>query len=235
MPLYFFWGEEDYLIEKEVKALKKKILGESFDALNYRVLDNPDFSAFDEALRTSPMFFGDILYIIKADKYFLETKGKIKLDETQVSMLCESFKNIAQGVHVVLLCPIERGEKKKPDSRDKNTEGTHLPANKPRQGDMSLPLFHYLLAVRCHLSAHKVPSPVAMRVSKRPAASGDTVILPPSGKDACIVPSSLKRNISVVLPSTTCDHESVLLSYRNFIISPSGFFISYPFLSVVTA
>ena len=87
MPLYFFWGEEDYLIEKEVKALKKKILGESFDALNYRVLDNPDFSAFDEALRTSSMFFGDILYIIKADKYFFETKGKIKLDETQVAML----------------------------------------------------------------------------------------------------------------------------------------------------
>ncbi len=119
MPLYFFWGEEDYLIEKEVKALKKKILGESFDALNYRVLDNPDFSAFDEALRTSSMFFGDILYIIKADKYFLETKGKIKLDDAQVAMLCESFKNIAQGVHVVLLCPVERGDKKKPDSRKK--------------------------------------------------------------------------------------------------------------------
>lgn len=65
------------------------------------------------------MFFGDILYIIKADKYFLETKGKIKLDDAQVSMLCESFKNIAQGVHVVLLCPVERGDKKKPDSRKK--------------------------------------------------------------------------------------------------------------------
>ena len=24
MPLYFFWGEEDYLIEKEVKTLKKR-------------------------------------------------------------------------------------------------------------------------------------------------------------------------------------------------------------------
>ena len=47
MPLYFFWGEEDYLIEKEVKTLKKKILGDSFDALNYRTLDNPDFTEFD--------------------------------------------------------------------------------------------------------------------------------------------------------------------------------------------
>ena len=116
MPLYFFWGEEDYLIEKEVKALKKKILGESFDALNYRVLDNPDFSTFDEALRTSPMFFGDVFYLIKADKYFLETKSKIKLDDSQVAMLCDSFKNVADSVHIVLLCQTPRGEKKKPDS-----------------------------------------------------------------------------------------------------------------------
>lgn len=33
MPLYFFWGEEDYLIEKEVKTLKKKILDDKFARL----------------------------------------------------------------------------------------------------------------------------------------------------------------------------------------------------------
>mgnify|MGYP005791161721 FL=1 len=119
MPLYFFWGEEDYLIEKEVKTLKKKILGDSFDALNYRTLDNPDFAEFDEALRSTPMFFGDVLYVIKADKYFLETKSKIKLDDAQNAMLCDSFKNVAQGVHIILLCQVPRGEKKKPDSRKK--------------------------------------------------------------------------------------------------------------------
>ena len=79
MPLYFFWGEEDYLIEKEVKTLKNKVLGDNFDALNFRVLDNPDFMTFDEALRSSPMFFGNIFYVIKCDKYFLESKSKIRL------------------------------------------------------------------------------------------------------------------------------------------------------------
>ncbi len=119
MPLYFFWGEEDYLIEKEVKTLKKKVLGDSLDALNFRVLDNPDFLTFDEALRTSPMFFGNILYVIKCDKYFLESKNKPKLDDKQIEVLCESFENVADSVHIVLLCLIPRGEKKKPDSRKK--------------------------------------------------------------------------------------------------------------------
>ena len=119
MPLYFFWGEEDYLIEREVKALRQKVLGESFDALNYRVLDNPDFTAFDEALRTSPMFFGNILYVIKCDRYFLETKNKIKLDDKQTAMLCDSLESVADGVHILLLCQVARGDKKKPDSRKK--------------------------------------------------------------------------------------------------------------------
>lgn len=119
MPLYFFWGEEDYLIEKEVKALKNKVLGDNFDALNFRVLDNPDFMTFDEALRSSPMFFGNIFYVIKCDKYFLESKSKIKIDDKQTAMLCESLEHVADGVCVVLLCQTPRGEKKKPDSRKK--------------------------------------------------------------------------------------------------------------------
>jgi len=119
MPLKFFWGEEDYLIEKEIRALKKKVLGAHFDALNYKVLDNPDFNTFDEALRTMPMFFGDVFYLIKCDKYFLETKSKAKLDDKQTAQLIESLENIDEKVHVVLHCPIARGEKKKPDSRKK--------------------------------------------------------------------------------------------------------------------
>lgn len=119
MPLYFFWGEEDYLIEKEIKALKKKVLGNEFDALNYRVLNNPEFSVFDEALRTMPMFFGEVFYLIRCDKYFLETKTKQKLDDKQIAQLIESLNNIADRVHFVLHCPIVRGEGKKPDSRKK--------------------------------------------------------------------------------------------------------------------
>ena len=119
MPLYFFSGEEDYLIEKEIKTLRQKVLGANCDALNYRVLDNPDFAAFDEALRTSPMFFGSVFYLIKCDRYFLETKNKIKLDDKQNAMLCDSFENVAEGVHIALVCPIERGSGKKPDSRKK--------------------------------------------------------------------------------------------------------------------
>lgn len=119
MPLHFIWGDEDYLIEKEIKRLKKEVLGDNYDALNFRSLDNPDFATFDEALRTSPMFFGDVLYLIKCDKYFLETKSKIKLEDDQISALCDSFKSVSDRIHVILLCPIAKGETKKPDSRKK--------------------------------------------------------------------------------------------------------------------
>lgn len=119
MPIHFLWGEEDYLIEKEVKNLKKEVLGESSDALNYRVLDNPDFATFVEALRATAMFFGQVFYLIKCDKYFLESKGKSKLDDKQTLELIGALENVAQGVHIVLVCPIARNERKKPDSRKK--------------------------------------------------------------------------------------------------------------------
>ncbi len=119
MPIYFFHGEEDFLIEKEIKALKNKILGDSADALNFRTIDNPDFKTLDEILRTTGTLFGETMFVIKADKYFLETKSKIKLEDKDNAILIESFKNVAPSVHIILNIPIERGSKKKVDGRKK--------------------------------------------------------------------------------------------------------------------
>lgn len=119
MPLKFFFGDEDYLIEKEICAYKKKILGAQVDELNFRTLENPDFMAFDEAMRSVPMLFGDVVYVIKCPKYFLETKSKEKLDDKQTAQLIESMENIDDRVHILLVVATPRGEKKKPDSRKK--------------------------------------------------------------------------------------------------------------------
>ncbi len=123
MPLYLFWGEEDFNIELEVNKLKNEVLGDEIGPMNYKTLDNPPFTVLSEALRITPMMFGNVLYIIKAGKYFLESTKKFTLDEKQVEELIEGFEMLSPSVHVVFLCHIPRGERKKPDSRKKLYKG----------------------------------------------------------------------------------------------------------------
>ena len=82
MPVYLFWGDEDFTLENEIKTIKEEVLkvseGNEVSPLNYRCLDNPDYKSLIDALRSQPMMFGDIVYKIRADKYFLETTITIK-------------------------------------------------------------------------------------------------------------------------------------------------------------
>ena len=119
MPIHFLWGDEDYLIEKATNKIKKEILGDDVNELNYRAVDNPNFSTFSELIRTNAMMFGDVVIQIKCQKYFLETKSKEKLDEKQVAELISGLNNVSDRVHLILICETPRGEKKKPDSRKK--------------------------------------------------------------------------------------------------------------------
>lgn len=119
MPIQFFWGDEDYLIEDAVNKIKKEVLKDNINPLNYRVVDNPSFAVFSETLRTNATMFGDIVIQIKCQKYFLSLKNEQKLDDKQINQLVSDFHNIPEGVHIILVCPTPRGEKKKPDSRKK--------------------------------------------------------------------------------------------------------------------
>lgn len=119
MPIEFFWGDEDYLIEKETDKIKNNVLKGDINELNFRVVDNPSFSLFSEVLRTNAMMFGDVVIVIKCAKYFLESKQKEKLDEKQTKELIDAFNSISDRVHIILICPTPKGEKKKPDSRKK--------------------------------------------------------------------------------------------------------------------
>lgn len=119
MPLSFFWGEEDFLIEAEVNKIKKDVLGDNISELNYRVVDNPDFSEFIFLLRSQPMMFGESVYVIKCEKYFLKASKKGKLDEKQVEELIDAIGLISDKIHIVLTAQAKKGEREKPDSRTK--------------------------------------------------------------------------------------------------------------------
>lgn len=119
MPIHFLWGDEDYLIERAINKLKKEILGNDVNELNYRAVDNPNFAQFSELIRTNAMMFGDVIIQIKCQKYFLESKTKEKLDDKQTAELISGLNTVSDKIHLILVCPTPRGEKKKPDSRKK--------------------------------------------------------------------------------------------------------------------
>ncbi len=123
MPVYLFWGDEDFTLENEINNIKNGVLnpegGSEISPLNYRCLDNPDFKTLIGALRAQPMMFGDIVYKIRADKYFLETTKKVKLDDKQTDEVIKALDLVSDRVHIILTCPIEKGDRKKPDSRKK--------------------------------------------------------------------------------------------------------------------
>lgn len=124
MPVYLFWGDEDFTLENEIKSIKENALGDGssgveISPLNYRCLDNPDFKTLIDALRAQPMMFGDIVYKIRADKYFLETTKKAKLDDKQTDEIIKALDMVSDRVHIILTCPIDKGDRKKPDSRKK--------------------------------------------------------------------------------------------------------------------
>ncbi|MBQ3102587.1 DNA polymerase III subunit delta [bacterium] len=118
MPLYLFWGDEDYLIDKEISKLKKNVLKGDINALNYKRYDNPKFHELESILRTTPMLFGDSLHIIKAEKYFLNQK-KQHLTEEEFAEVTKDLELVSDRVHIVFTCQIPRGENKKPDARKK--------------------------------------------------------------------------------------------------------------------
>ena len=119
MPIHFLWGDEDYLIERAVKKIKKDVLKDDVNELNYKAVDKPSFSLFSELIRTNAMMFGDVVIQIKCANFFLETKDKEKIDEKETLELVNGLKNVSDRVHLILICETPKGEKRKPDSRKK--------------------------------------------------------------------------------------------------------------------
>lgn len=152
MPLSFFWGEEDFLIEREIKKLKTSFLQNEISELNYKTVDNPDFATLVMLLRAQPMMFGNLLCVIKMDRYFLEGGKKITLDDKQTEELIEALALISDKIHIVMTCLIPRGERKKPDARkkfykaiQKSAVMQEFPAYKPYEDYKILPVLKNLL------------------------------------------------------------------------------------------
>lgn len=116
MTVHFFYGEEDYDLEKAIDFFKSK-LDKNFAAMNYRVYSNPDFIELTQLLRTQPMMFGNLLIVINCGGYFGE-KGST-FDDKQLAEIEKLINESSELVDIIFVWKLPRGEGKKPDSRRK--------------------------------------------------------------------------------------------------------------------
>lgn len=116
MAVYFFYGDEDFNIELELKKLSLK-LNPDFSSMNYQNLDNPDYSTLINALRTPPMMFGQMLLVINAENYFLSNKNYF--DDSELTDIEDALINNPESLDIAFVVKLPRDENKKIDSRRK--------------------------------------------------------------------------------------------------------------------
>ena len=118
MPVYLFFGEEEYLLDKELKSLKKSVLGDNVSALNYMKYDNPNGKELQGILLSNPMLFGPTIHIVKFNKTLLGAK-KGAISEDEIEKVIEKMELVNPNVHVVFTCQLGHNPEKKPDKRKK--------------------------------------------------------------------------------------------------------------------
>lgn len=112
--IYFFYGDEDYNIETEIKKLKKKLLDKSFAAMNFKTADNPNFADLISLLRTQPMMFGNLMIVINCEDYFSKT-----FEDSQLEEISKALEDNTDSLCIVFVATLPRNEGKKIDSRKK--------------------------------------------------------------------------------------------------------------------
>ncbi|MFA7658020.1 MAG: DNA polymerase III subunit delta [Candidatus Gastranaerophilaceae bacterium] len=114
MSIYFFYGDEDYNIELEIKKLKKKLLDKNFAVMNFKTADNPSFPDLISLLRTQPMMFGNLMVVINCEEYFSKT-----FEDDQIEEISRALEDNVESLCVVFAAILPRNEGKKIDSRKK--------------------------------------------------------------------------------------------------------------------
>ena len=116
--LFFFWGQEDFLINSEIEKLKNKFIDKNFEVMAYKKIYEPRFEDLLNAVQAVPMMFGNIMHVIDVNKFFL-SDSESSLDDWALNQLENAFKNKSEKNIVVLRLIIPKESKRKVDSRKK--------------------------------------------------------------------------------------------------------------------
>lgn len=120
MAVYFYYGDEDYNIERALENLKQG-LDKNFIAMSYKTFDNPSFPDLMAAVRAQGMMFGKMLTIINCKNYFGKDniESKNSFDDKQLKELEAALENCSDNSDIVFVAILPRNENKKLDSRKK--------------------------------------------------------------------------------------------------------------------
>ena len=142
--LYFFYGQEEFLIELELQKLKSKVVDKAFAATNCRMYDNPKFQELVDILRTPSLMFGNVFAVINCKKYFFDIKGKINFDDKELKEIEACIQTMPETLHIAFVCEIDRDSTKKIDTRrklykilDKYAQSKEFPEFKSYQKELA--------------------------------------------------------------------------------------------------
>jgi DNA polymerase-3 subunit delta len=113
MPVYFYWGEDDFTLGQAIKQLQKKVLDSAWLAFNFEKIPGDDPEATQQALHqamTPPFGFGDRLVWVEDS-----TLGQ-QCDDQLMVKLKATLPAIPSNSHLLLT------SSKKPDARLKVTK-----------------------------------------------------------------------------------------------------------------
>ncbi len=124
MAIYFYYGDEDYLIDLELKKQRDK-LDKNFAGMNYAEYDELTYADFINVLRTPPMMFGKMMIVLECAKLFPDRGTKrcdlltYAFEDSQIDEITYALENCPETLDIYFVERYPRGEKKKPDSRRK--------------------------------------------------------------------------------------------------------------------
>lgn len=114
MSIYFYYGDEEYNIEQEINALKRKLLDKNFASMNFKSVDNPNYADLITLLRTQPMMFGNLIVKIRIEDYFSKA-----LEDYQLEEISNALEDNTESLCIIFTAILPRNEGKKLDSRKK--------------------------------------------------------------------------------------------------------------------
>jgi DNA polymerase III delta subunit len=103
MPLSLITGDETYLVEQAVKALRQQALAaDDMAALSYHCLNNPKPAALLEALQTVTFNLGGTPPLLEVRDFSWLAKAPLESDKALVPKLKEALGDAAHGKHLLV-------------------------------------------------------------------------------------------------------------------------------------
>lgn len=112
MPVIVLAGEEEFLISRRVKALKKELVDPAWESFNFARIDNPDLKQVIDASATVPFGPGNRLVLLDQCALFTKKRGgKDESDSGSASKskkLVDAFEaavgSVAPNTYMVFAC-----------------------------------------------------------------------------------------------------------------------------------